>query len=231
MEFKTNERYFAKRFTPLYVGIPMALLGFANTFYYIFVDSLFLYNFFVATMIVGILMVVFFFVSLVKDSELDRGVNTRIRDIADAATEKMLAHDKHARAMESYMAESYVFDGENLLFKKGRDGSIRSNRYAASVFLLGAKKLYVYSLTFSLTDSFENELLDVYDYADIKDIKMEGDVLNLTPPKGKKAYENALYAIKVVSSQRTGAYPTHNDSMADSMITKVLHRREKVETA
>ncbi len=227
MEYNTNQRYFKKRLFPLYIGILMAIAGYINVFYFIFVDSLFLYNFSVVLMILGILMVVFFFVSLVRDSELDKSAKTRIKGILDTAAEKAAAIDKHVRIMDSYVAESYVFGGDKALFKKGRDGTFRSNRYSATAFLISAKKLFVYSLEFSLTENYEDDNFRVYNYENLENLFINGDVFHAISLNGKKTYEVETHTINAVSDGETVSYPSHDDSLADSMIAMVLNRKDK----
>lgn len=228
MEYKTNYRYFHKRMYPLFVGIALAIIGYLNVFYGFFVDSWFLYNMFVVLMVLGLIMILFFFVSSVKESELDKGVKTRIRDIVQTATDKATAADKHARIMDNYVAESYIFGKDvSTELKKGRDGTFRSNYYSASAFLISASKLFVYTVSFSLTESNETESFCVYTYNAIDGICLKDDVINAEI--GNKAFTIDTHTIDIKSGDSLTSYPTHNDSLADNMISMVLNRKEKCE--
>jgi hypothetical protein len=53
--------------------------------------------------------------------------------------------------------------------------------------------------------------------------------LNLT--SGKKEYVVNTFFIEIKTPNGTISIPTHNDSLADGIIEKIKHRREKLTTA
>ncbi|MGI6717061.1 MAG: hypothetical protein ACOX3X_07730 [Eubacteriales bacterium] len=229
MDYKTNNRYFHTRLYPLIVGIVLAILGFINFYYGFLIDSWFTYNLTVVVMVMGVIMVVFFLVSLVRDSQYDETVKTKLKNFADKSTDKVMASDKHAKIIDSYVAENYVLTEPSNELKRGRDGTFRSNYYSAASVMMTAGKVYVNTLLFCLTEEKETEDFVGLTYDAIEDISMVQKDLNLT--SGKKEYVVNTFFIEIKTPNGTISIPTHNDSLADGIIEKIKHRREKLTTA
>ena len=152
MQYKTNYSYFHKSKKPLIIGAILAVIGFVF-YYFRIIWYLWAVNFFTVVMVVGLLMVIFFFVSSVKDKELDKAASTYIAGLENEVKEKIVSLERTPRILDTYIGESYVYDHNDVKeFKKGLDGSYRTDIYSASCFVVCQKKLYVMTKMFSLTD-------------------------------------------------------------------------------
>jgi hypothetical protein len=225
MDYKANAHYFSKSKLMLFIGVPLVILFILEYEFWI-IDSFYAMNAFTVLGVVGFLMIIFFFVSTTKDAELDKSAKKRIKDIVQTASDKAMATDKFTKIMDTYIAESYIYEGDMVKnIKRGKDGTFRTNVYSASAFVIGAKKLFVYTLRFSLTEEKVNEDFRVYAYPVINEVCMKDSMFQTIIKDKKHQIETHTFNIK--SGKDLLACPSHNDSLADEAIKKIYSRREK----
>ena len=228
MQYKSNYSYFHKSKKPLIIGAILAVIGFVF-YYFRIIWYLWAVNFFTVVMVVGLLMVIFFFVSSVKDKELDNSAATYISGLENEAKEKIVSLERTPRILDTYIGESYVYDSEDSKeFKKGLDGTFRSDIYSASCFVVCQKKLYVMTKTFSLVDeSYQKSEFMSFPYENITSVTLKDG--SVEKEYGKKTYSVSFSWFSVNADGKEYVYPTHNDSLADDIISKIYLRKSKVE--
>ncbi len=230
MEYKTNLKYFEKSLIPIIIGVPMALVGAAQIFFHVFGYWWQVTNILTVVMVLGLLMVLFFLVSSTKGRDLDKTVAKKISHLTETAGETVLSHDKYAKIMDTYVAESYVFGNENSdRIKKGGDGTYRTNYYTASAFVITNKKLFIYSLSFSLLKDFEEDSFKSFDYDDIDEVYMEEGVYE--HDLGKKTARITTHSLNIKAGGKLFSFPAGNDSLMDETVNKILLRKEKNHSA
>ncbi len=229
MQYKTNFSYFHKSKKTLIIGIILAVIG------AFFVISKILWydwilNAFTVVAVVGLVMVVCFFVSSVKDKELDTSAKTFISTLEAETNAKITSLERTPHILDTYIAESYVYEGEQVKeFRKGFDGSFRTEIYSASCFVACSKKLYVMTKEFSLIDeSYQKTDFLALPYENVASVVLKDGYAEKT--SGKKNYNVAFSWFLVTDTDgKEYTFHTHNDSLADDIINKIYMRKSKIE--
>ena len=224
MDLKNNYRYFHRSFKTLYTGIPLTVIGAAVVFGKFFRRYVHVENVFTAMMVAGVLLILFFLVSFPRDGEFDRGISVKIRDIRAAAEEKITALEHTPHFMENYLAEGFVYGEGTHELKRGMDGVFRTDVYCATQFIITLKRLYIYSMRFSmLTDETEITFEHV-DFDDLVSAQVKEELFPLTYNGEQGAIKRAFFT--VTSKEKEYAFPSHNDALADGMASKIMLRNE-----
>lgn len=229
MQYKTNYSYFHKSKSPLIIGIILAIVGFVF-FYFEILWYRWIINLFTVVMVIGLVMVIFYFVSSVKDKELDTSAKTFISTLENEANAKITSLERTPHILDTYIAESYVYEGEQVKeFRKGFDGSFRTDIYSASCFVACSKKLYVMTKEFSLVDeSYQKTDFLALPYENVASVVLKDGYAEKT--SGKKTYNVALSWFLVTDTDgKEYTFHTHNDSLADDIINKIYIRKSKIE--
>ncbi len=229
MQYKTNYSYFHKSKKPLIIGIILAVVGFVF-YYFEILWYQWIINMFTVVMVVGLLMAIFYFVSSVKDKEIDGSAATFIAGLENEAKEEITSLERTPRILDTYIGESYVYEGDDVTeFKKGLDGSFRTDIYSASCFVVCSKKLYIMTKRFSLIDE-KNQQTDflALPYENLESLTLKDASVEKT--YAKKNYNVSYSGFSLAEEDgEEHFYPTHNDSLADDIINKIYMRKSKLE--
>ncbi len=225
MDYKNNNRYFHRSFKLLYIGAPMIAIGAVVVFGKIFRRYVHIENIFTALMAVGALIVLFFLVSFPRDKEYDRGIREKTGGIRAAAEAKITPLEHTPHFMENYVAEGFVYGDGTSELKRGSDGIFRTDLYTASQLIITLKKLYIYTVTFSMIkDETATEFISL-EFDSIISASVEEELFELDYEGKHGAIRRAFFCIK--TAEKEYRLPTHNDSLADNMASKIMLRNQK----
>lgn len=226
MDYKTNSNYFHKKYTMLFVFAPFCIISAVLVFgkllhYFVLIQG------FTVVMVASFLVCLFSIVSTTKDSELDSSAQITVKAIGDKAKEKINALERNPAVVGSYLAESYVYEGDDVTeFKKGRDGTYRTNMYSAANLVITSKKLYLYSIRFCLTEDKQAEMSKALSFENIVSAEISNKYYEKIVDGMTHIVE--LSYIVITTKDETITIPTHNDSLADNLIKLIHIRKSKV---
>jgi len=225
METKNNSRYFHRSFRLLYYGVPMAAVGAAVVFGKFFRRYNTIENAFTVLMAIGVLLILFFFVSAPRDSEYDRGIRRALADIRAEAEAKITALEHTPHFMENYLAEGFVYGEGTSELKRGSDGIFRTDIYSASQLIITLKRLYVYTVSLDTGSGEKKESFEPIAFDSIRSVSVKEDLFELTYKEKHGAIRRAFFCI--VTDEAELMMPTHNDALADNMASRIMIRAEE----
>lgn len=223
MDLKSNNRYFHRSLTLLYVGAPLALIGGVAVLGNFFRRYIHVQNVFTVIFIAGIMLVLFFLVSFPRDGELDRGIKVKIRDIRAVTEERITSLEHTPHFGENYVAEGFVFGEGTSELKRGMDGAFRTDIYSAAQIMITAKKLYVYTMRFSVIKDETETGFYAFDFDSVQNVEIREELCEVSYRKKAGAVKCAFFCIKTADKELV--LPTHADSLADTMAEKIMLRK------
>lgn len=224
MDFNSNNRYFHRSYRMLYAGIPLVVIGGVVLLGKFFRRYVQIENIFTVILAVGVMLILFFLVSFPRDSEFDRGISVKIRDLRAVAEERITALEHTPHFTDNYLAEGFFYGEGTSELKRGMDGRFRTDKYSAAQILLTAKRLYVYVMRFStVKDETETDFYPI-EFEAVQSVSVEELLTETDYGKNHGVIKSALFCIKTDGAEYS--FPTNADSLADVMANKIMLRKE-----
>ncbi|MBR2029612.1 MAG: hypothetical protein IJ999_01755 [Clostridia bacterium] len=103
----------------------------------------------------------------VKDSYIDEVIASKIKDIKQKAMTKFGIDQDEVNEIDPISFDGFIWEGEGVVAKKGKDGIYRSNKYEIALLLFSRHEVYAYIYSFYITKANEVEKTTLYFYKDI----------------------------------------------------------------
>ena len=233
MDFAANQKYFTPEKKPLYTGILLAVLGllltgnlrfwFDNSWLVVIPGALLL--------IVGGLLVFNFFFAGIKDYELDELVKEETAK-AEQLSAEAIAKNHITKITKTFTCVDYVYDKSVAsLFKKGRDGKVRSDICCVTVLSLCPGMLCVYTHSFCLTEEKREDFLDKIPLEQYESSELTHKIIPLT--NGKKTFAVTAHLLALDTTGKQFSIPTIEDALLFEMTDRIasMSKRKKDELA
>ncbi len=160
MNYEKNIKYFKSNDKHFYVGVILAGIG-VVCFLCPFIGLYFLpYHEFTSLLLAGIGAAVAFVPRSFRtsESELDGIIEAKTKKYAEETAENAGLSHMLSRRIRPCTLGDYVFSGENVLLRRGKDDRrYRSSIYTATALVFTNNGIYAAQKTFSLTEEAESE--------------------------------------------------------------------------
>ena len=165
--------------------------------------------------IVGLGVMIFASGGKSNDSDIDYQSKERIKDLQENSMKKFDVYEKNfLKMMKPIDLEGYDFEPkeEEFYYKKGQDGTPRTNYFAGYNLIFTGEKVYIYGRRLSLTnEEIDETIASSYKYTELD--KAELLEKTYTPEKGEPV---KYYVFKIVAKDGSDAPSTCIDYGADS---------------
>lgn len=231
METKRNLKYFI---APL-ISIP-AIIGWAiaaiGVILLIIGQDLTLPGVIVA--IVGLAVIVISSGGKSTDTDLEFQISERIRDLQEQSEKKFEVYEKSfLKMLKPVNLRGYDFEAkeEPLYYKKGKDGTNRTNYFRGTNLIFTSEKMFVYGRRFSLTDEAIDQIIaEQFYFTELDKAEIEEKVY--TYKKKEEDVNVKYYVFKILKEDGTSAVEMCVDYGADidkhiDMISRAIVTRKK----
>jgi len=213
METKRNVKYF----TAPPISIPM-IIGLAITVVALLVVLLSdgqVRMYAILGVIAGLLFLIFSSGGRSNDTDIEYQARELTKDLQEASMKKFEVYDKNfLKQLKPIDIAGYDFEAKEEVkyFKKGADGTPRTNYFAAYNMIFTGEKMYVCGKRLSLTDESINEtFMASYKYTELEKAELEKKVY-----KSEKGDEYDYYVFRVYGVDGNLVIDTCIDYGADS---------------
>ena len=163
--------------------------------------------------ILGALMFYANSTSSVSDEEYDAMVLANVTDLKEKALNKLGVDETEVQEIEPIIISGYDYDDTGLLFRKGKDGKWRTNKYETVLMFFAKNEVHCYSNTFWTTKYNQKEATDVYFYGDIVSASTTTGQVQIKDNKGRllvnKDGSPVLYTYESFKLQTSGGTSLH----------------------
>ncbi len=216
MNHQKNIKYYTSTDTLFYVGLPILILGAA-----LVVAELLWFYFLPYQMIIGAVLAVigaglaFIPRSLrTSEKELDAIVASMTENYAAEIVEKFGLARSLLKQTPPMVVQSYIFEGEGLLFRRGKDDrKWRTSLYSAAAVLCTKNGIVISHKQFSLIEDALSETTHEFHYAALDAVKVED--LDISLPDGSKVKKTRL--VFVQNGETALALPAHHVVALDTL--------------
>jgi len=176
-------------------------------------------------LVVGLIMLVFGRGGVMNDSEYDGQAERLKENIKYRVLQAFnMDDDKYVKTLETIVFNEYEFkDDPSYLYKKGKDGKMRSNVYMFAVLMFGPEKMYVYTRRVNFTDENVEEAItkNIYLYTDLK--KSEALPESIPVKIKEKDVNLEFISFKVFSNndETIMSIPVQNDAVTDQRVEAI----------
>ena len=211
METKRNVKYFTAPPISIPTIIGLAIFG----IFLIFTIINFHRMFSIIGMIAGLFVLIFASGGKSNDTDIEYQARELTKDLQEYSMKKFDVYEKNfLKMLKPINLTGYDFEpSENdMMFKKGADGTPRTNYFAAYNLIFTGEKIYIYGKRISLTDENVNDIVTAsYKYNELS--KCEIDVKTY---KSEKGDEYTYYVFKIFGEDGDLVLNTCIDYGADS---------------
>ena len=173
METKRNLNYFIA--PPISLPTLIGLIITVVAIVLIFFPSTRIYG--IIALIIGLGLAVFTSGGKATDTDIEFQAVEFTKDLEEDSMKKNEVFEKNfLKTMKPLNLRGFDFDESlpDFHYKRGRDGTHRTNYYMGANLIFTSEKVYIYSRHFSLTDESHNEVKSVsYRYSDLSHAELE----------------------------------------------------------
>lgn len=230
METKRNYKYFTA--PPISV---IGIIGWAITLIgVIFMTMRWLRFAGIITAIVGFAVVIFSSGGKSTDTDLEYQISERIKNLQERSEKKFEVYEKSfLKMLKPINLRGYDFlaKEEPFLYKKGADGTHRTNYFAGCNLIFTNEKMFVFGRRFSLTDeSIDGDFMGSYFFTELDKAEIEERVYNAK--KGDRNVEVKYYIFRILTNEGKAALEMTVDYGADidkyaEQISRAIVTRQK----
>lgn len=211
METKRNVKYFTASAISIPVIIGLAVTLISLVFVLINVQRLFA----ILGIIAGLFILIFATGGRSNDTDIEYQARELTKDLQELSSKKFEVYEKnHLKMLKPIDLAGYDFEAkdEPFYFKKGNDGTPRTNYFASYNLTFTGEKMYLYGKRISLTDEAINEeITGSYKYTVLG--KAEIETKTFKPENGD---ELTYYVFKIYDVNENIILSTCIDYGADS---------------
>ncbi len=216
MNVKHNINYYKKSDTMKLVGIALALVGFAMLFF-----GFGWISYILATIGLPTGVVLFFVGSAARSSEAD--IDECIKRGSEGM-EVALEDDRHyakriIKHQPPITLEGYEYD-DDLMFKKAKNGSVRSSRYTKAIVYILSDRLYVSEGSIYLTEDRVDKRILELGYEDISKVEIHREEKSVSFNKKSFAVKVCRFEVYVKDSVEWSV-PMNDDVGIEKTIEKL----------
>ncbi len=220
MNYEKNKKYFKSNDKHFYVGI--VILGIvAVSFVFDFI-GIYIFSYAVQFILAAVGACVAFIPRSLRTSEaeLDAIVEAKTRKYAEETVEEAGLSRMLSRRIRPCTMGAYVFDGENVLVRRGKDDRrYRTSLYTATALVFTGNGVYAAQKTFSFTEEAESETEAQFLYEDLDGVNMLEEEISLAD--GGKAKTCAL--VFMCEGKEALRVPAKGDYAAQSLCEEINH--------
>ena len=214
METKRNLNYFIA--PPISIVTLIGLVISAVAIVLIFFPSTRIYG--IIALIVGLGIAVFTSGGKATDTDIEYQAVEFTKDLEEDSMKKNEVYEKNfLKTMKPMNLHGFDFD-ESLAdfhYKRGRDGTHRTNYYMGANLIFTSEKIYIYSRHFSLTDESHNDVKAAsYKYSDLDHSELEERTFK--GKAGKLDVDVPLYIFKLFNTKGDCVFKMYINYGADS---------------
>ena len=197
-------------------------------------DVFFLIPIGVIATVVGTCFITFSAGGKSNESDFEEQVKRTTAALQQTAQKQLGLEDKHVRVMplyDPYRFGEFDFSGsEEMLIKRGKDGTYRSSFYSQSLLLFTMDKLCFCRQRFSFVNEYNELFLDVIPYTDIDSVYITEGSHTAQLKKKTVTIKYFMFNIKTVEGKVFTAH-AHNDADLDKLVESIKTLVEKKKIA
>ncbi len=220
MNYEKNKKYFKSNDKHFYAGIiliAISALSFALEFIGIYIFS-YAFQF----LLIGVGACVAFIPRAMRtsESELDSIVEAKTRKYAEEKVEEAGLERMLSRRIKPCTLGAYVFGGENVLVRRGKDDRrYRTSLYTATALIFTDHGVYAAQKTFSFIEEAESETETQFLYEELDGVNMLEEEISLAD--GGKA--KACTLVFTCEGKEALRVPAKGDYAAQSLCEEINH--------
>ncbi len=227
METKRNLNYFIA--PPISIATLVGLIITVVAIVLIFFPSTRIYG--IIALIIGLGVAVFTSGGKATDTDIEFQAVEFTKDLEEDSMKKNEVYEKNfLKTMKPLNFRGFDFDESlpDFHYKRGRDGTHRTNYYMGANLIFTSEKVYIYSRHFSLTDESHNEVESVsYRYSDLGHSELEERTFK--GKAGKLDVDVPLYIFKLFDAAGKCVFNMYINYGADSdLAVENINRTIKV---
>ncbi|MCL2518567.1 MAG: hypothetical protein FWF15_08400 [Oscillospiraceae bacterium] len=236
MDYKGSLKYFTHKGLIALIGTIMFFAAIILTIPFLIAWGMWGIYSYLPFIVVGLIMMVFGRGGVMNDAEYDGQTERLKENIKYRVLQAFdMDDDKHVKTLEPIIFNEYEFkDDPAYLYKKGKDGKMRSNMYMFAVLLFGPEKMYVYTRHVNLTDENTEEVItkNIYSYTDLKKAEAVNEAIKGKIKEKEVTLEFLSFKVFSNNDETIMSIPVQNDALTDQrvdginkLITKVKARK------
>ena len=211
METKQNVRYYTA--PPISILTIIGLVILAVSIFFVCFESSRLGG--IVGIIVALIWLVFSSGGKSNDTDIDYQAKELTKELQEYNMKKFDVYEKNfLKMLKPVNLTGYDFEPEEkeFYFKKGNDGTSRTNYYAAYNLIFTGEKMYVYGKRISLTDETKNDTIAFsYKYNELSRAELEEKIY-----KSEKNGDITYHVFKIFAENGEAVIDTCIDYGADS---------------
>ena len=172
----------------------------------------------IIALIIGLGVAVFTSGGKATDTDIEFQAYEFTKDLEEDSMKKNEVYEKNfLKTMKPLNLRGFDFDESlpDFHYKRGRDGTHRTNYYMGANLIFTSEKVYIYSRHFSLTDESHNEVKSVsYKYTDLDHAELEERTFK--GKAGKLDVDVPLYIFKLFNLKGECVFSMYINYGADS---------------
>ena len=213
METKRNVKYFIAPPISVLTIIGLVVTAVAVVLYFVLKENSKIYT--ILGIIAGLLFLIFTSGGKSNDTDIEYQARELTKGLQENSMKKFEVYDKNfLKQLKPIDLAGYDFEAKEEVkyFKKGADGTPRTNYFAAYNLIFTGEKMYVYGRRLSLTDESINEdIVASYKYTELSKAELEKKVF-----KSEKGEEFDYYVFRIFGAKNEKIIETCIDYGADS---------------
>ena len=213
METKRNVKYFIAPPISIMTIIGLVITAVAAIIFFVADKEVSMYA--ILGIIVGLLFLIFTSGGKSNDTDIEYQARELTKDLQEASMKKFEVYDQSfLKQLKPIDIAGYDFEAKEDVkyFKKGADGTPRTNYFAAYNMIFTGEKMYVCGKRLSLTDESINEdFMASYKYTELEKAELEKKVY-----KSDKGEEFDYYVFRIYGINGNKIIDTCIDYGADS---------------
>ncbi len=224
MNYEKNKKYFASNDKHFYVGLSLIAVG------VVFLACTFIGFYLLSYYVQGVTGFIFAAVGAgvafiprslrTSESELDAIVEAKTKKYAEEKAEEAGLERMLSRRIRPCTMGAYVFEGENVLVRRGKDDRrYRTSLYTATALIFTDHGVYAAQKTFSFIEEAESETEAQFLYEELDGVSMLEEEISLAD--GGKAKTCAL--VFTCGGKEALRVPTKGDYAAQSLCEDINH--------